>query len=70
MTMDELFDVITKIIAHPHSAITKHDKLRAARVFLALDDYLIDALPEYCEDTHTFDFGEYASIIIDELEEK
>jgi hypothetical protein len=40
--MDELFEIITKIIAEPHNVITEHDKRRAIQVFLGFDDYLID----------------------------
>jgi hypothetical protein len=40
ISMDELFDVITKIVAHPHTAITSHDKQRTAKIFLALQDYV------------------------------
>lgn len=50
MNLDELFDVVTKMIAHPHTAIVEHDKRRAAQVFLAFDDYLIDHLEGYCGD--------------------
>lgn len=38
--VDELFDVVTKIVAHPHTAIVSHDKYRAAKIFLALQDYV------------------------------
>lgn len=69
MTEDKLFEIITKIIASPHSTILEHDKVRAVKVFLALDDYLIDYLPGYCEDNHTVNFGVYANKILDELEE-
>ena len=40
MKVDELFDVITNIVAHPHTAIVKHDRERAAKIFLALQDYV------------------------------
>jgi hypothetical protein len=40
ITIDELFDVVTKIVAHPHTAIVSHDKHRAAKIFLALQDYI------------------------------
>lgn len=40
ISMDELFDVVTKIVAHPHTAIVSHDKQRAAKIFLALQDYV------------------------------
>ena len=70
MTIDKLFEIITKIIASPHTAITEHDKLRAIQVFLGFDDYLIDALDGYCEGGCEIDFGAYAAKIIDELEGK
>jgi hypothetical protein len=66
----ELFEIITKIIAEPHNVITEHDKRRAIQVFLGFDDYLIDALPGYCEEGCEIDFGAYAAKIIDELEGK
>ena len=68
--MDELFEIVTKIIASPHNVITEHDKRRAIQVFLGFDDYLIDALPGYCEEGCEIDFGAYAANIIDELEGK
>jgi hypothetical protein len=68
--MDELFDIITKIIASPHTTITEHDKRRAVQVFLGFDDYLIDHLPGYCEEKFEFDFGAYAAEKLDELEGK
>ena len=66
--LDELFDVVTKMIAEPHSQICEHDKRRAIQVFLGFDDYLIDALPGYCEEGCEIDFGAYAATIIEELE--
>jgi hypothetical protein len=39
-TREELFDCITQIIAHPHTAITSHDKTRAMAIFLTFADYL------------------------------
>jgi hypothetical protein len=70
VTKDELFDVVTKMIASPHTAITEHDKRRAIQVFLGFDDYLIDALPGYCEEGCEIDFGAYASQQLDILEGK
>jgi hypothetical protein len=70
MNIDELFDIVTKIIASPHTAITEHDKRRAIQVFLAFDDYLFDALYGYCEDGCEIGFGAYATEILDELEGK
>ena len=68
LSIDELFEIITKVIASPHNVITEHDKRRAIQVFLGFDDYLIDALPGYCEEGCGIDFGAYAAKIIDELE--
>jgi len=72
LTVDkkELFEIVTKVIASPHTAITEHDKRRAIQVFLGFDDYLIDALPGYCEEGCEIDFGGYAAGILDELEGK
>lgn len=70
MTEQELFDIITKIIADPHTTITEHDKRRAIRVFLAFDDYLLDYLPGYLADDCEIDFGAIAGEQIDILEGK
>jgi len=69
-SIDELFEVVTKKIASPHTTITEHDKRKAICVFLYFDDYLIDALPGYCEEGCEIDFGGYASEILDEIEGK
>jgi hypothetical protein len=42
MTKAELFEIVTKMIAEPHSQITEHDKRRAVQVFLAFDEYMVD----------------------------
>jgi len=68
--LDGLFEIVTKIIASPHTDITEKDKRRAIQVFLGFDDYLIDALPGYCEEGCEIDFGGYAAEQISELEEK
>ena len=39
-TPEELFDCITRIIAHPHKVITEHDRARAMAIFLTFADYL------------------------------
>ena len=70
LSMDELFEIITKIIASPHTDITEKDKLRAIQIFLGFDDYLIDALPGYCEEGCEIDFGGYAAEQISKLEEE
>ena len=68
--LDELFEIVTKVIAEPNTTITEQHKRKAIRVFLGFDDYLIDALPGYCEEGCEIDFGGYAAEQISELEEK
>ena len=68
--MEDLFELITKVIAAPHTTITKYDKQRAIQVFLAFDDYLIDEVPSYTQsECDNIDFGAFAAGKIDELEE-
>jgi hypothetical protein len=38
-TREELFECITKIVAHPHNTITEHDKSRALAIMVVFDDY-------------------------------
>ena len=38
-TREELFECITKIVAHPHKIITEHDQSRALAIMLVFDDY-------------------------------
>jgi hypothetical protein len=72
MTLEELFEMVTKTIAEPHTIITEHDKRRAIRVFLYLDEFMMDNVPEYCGDTSLGDiaFGYYAAGVLDEIEGK
>ena len=67
--LDELFEIVTKVIAEPNTTITEQHKRKAIRVFLGFDDYLIDALPGYCEGCD-IDFGGYAAEQLDILEGK
>jgi hypothetical protein len=39
-TREELFECITKIVAHPHKTITEHDQSRALAILVVIDDYL------------------------------
>ena len=68
--LDELFDHITHIIASSNTDITEKDKRKAIHIFLCFADYLIDALPGYCEEGCEIDFGAYAAGVLDELEGK
>ena len=44
-TREELFECITKIVAHPHTAITKHDQSRALAILVVFDYYFTN----FCE---------------------
>lgn len=70
--MNELFELVTKIIGNRPGTgvINDYDKIRAVRVFLAFDEFLIDNLPGYCEEKFDFDFQKHADKILDELEGK
>jgi hypothetical protein len=70
LSMDELFEMVTKAIVYPHTTIIEHDKRKAIQVFLQFDEYLMENVPEYCGDTSLgdIDFGAYAAGILDELE--
>ena len=72
MTLEELFEIVTKMIAEPHSQICEHDKRRAIQVFLAFDEFMMENVPEYCGDTELgeIDFGYYAAGVLDILEGK
>jgi hypothetical protein len=72
MTKEELFEIVTKVIASPHTTITEHDKRRAIQVFLAFDEYMIDVdvAAGRCDVGDEYDFGSYAEKILDELEGK
>jgi len=74
MPVSHLFEVITNIVAHPHTSITSHDKQRAAKIFLALQDYVGNHTQCY-EDSGCFvdtdsalDFDTYVESIFNEDE--
>jgi len=71
--MKEFFKMVTKTIAEPNTTITEQDKRKAIRVFLYLDEFMMENVPEYCDDTSELgeiDFGAYAAGVLDELEGK
>jgi hypothetical protein len=73
LSIDELFDMVTKTIAEPNTTITEQDKRKAIRVFLYLDEFMMENVPEYCDDTSELceiDFGGYAAGVLDEIEGK
>jgi hypothetical protein len=68
MTLNELFEMVAEVIAEPH----KRNKLKAIRVFLYFDEYLMDNVPQYCGGTKLgeIDFGSYAAGVLNELDGK
>jgi hypothetical protein len=60
-TREELFECITKIVAHPHNTITEHDQSRAIAIMLVFEDYLANF-------THRDGDGEYYIPECDELD--
>jgi hypothetical protein len=74
MEIGELFDVITNIVAHPHTAIVKHDGERAAKIFLALQDYMSnhvqghEGFGHFVMSEPALDFDTYLEGIFDEDE--
>jgi len=71
ISIDEFFEMVTKTIAEPNTTITEQDKRKAIRVFLYLDEFMMENVPEYCGDTEfgEIDFGYYAAGVLDEIEE-
>jgi len=71
ISIKEFFEMVTKTIAEPNTTITEQDKRKAIRVFLYLDEFMMENVPEYCEDTALgeIDFGYYAAGVLDILEE-
>ena len=71
ISIKEFFEMVTKTIAEPNTTITEQDKRKAIRVFLYLDEFMMENVPEYCGDTEfgEIDFGYYASGVLDELED-
>jgi hypothetical protein len=82
-TRKELFQVITKIVAHPHKTITEHDQSRALAIMVVFDDYFTnytqsDNNGRYCVyECDAMDFtdlvrfklgiGDYDAVNVDEV---
>jgi hypothetical protein len=71
ISIKQFFEMVTKTIAGPAATITDQDKRKAIRIFLYLDEFMMENVPEYCEDTALgeIDFGYFASGVLDEIEE-
>jgi hypothetical protein len=82
-TREELFECITKIVAHPHKTITEHDQSRALAIMVLIDDYYTNYVESdnnggHCvyeqESTDFTDFvrfklgiGDYDAVAVDEM---
>jgi hypothetical protein len=71
ISIKEFFEMVTKTIAEPNTTITDQHKRKAIRIFLYLDEFMMENVPEYCDDTALgeIDFGYYAAGVLDEIEE-
>ena len=71
ISIKQFFEMVTRTIAEPNTTITEKDKRKAILVFLYLDEFMMDNVPEYCGDTEfgKIDFGYFASGVLDEIEE-
>ena len=69
MTYDELYEHITHYVAHPHTAIVKHDKQRACLILGAFMEFMLDCLDEGV-DPRTLDMSGFISEKLDEIEGK
>ena len=70
MTMDELFNAITQIIARPDTEITEEHKRKAIQILCGVEDYLLEHLPAYSSEWCEVDIGDYLGRKLDELEGK
>jgi hypothetical protein len=68
MTMDELFNSITQIIARPDTEITEEHKRKAIQILCGVEDYLIDTLPAYCSEWCEVDIGGYLDRKLDAMD--
>jgi hypothetical protein len=72
--LEELFEVITHIVSHPHKVQTSHDKQRAAKIFLALQDYVSnhvegqEGFGHFVMSEPALDFDTYVESIFNEKE--
>jgi len=69
VTYDELYEHITNYVAHPHTAIVKHDKQRACLILGAFMEFILDCLDEGV-DPRTLDMTSFVNEKLNELEKK
>ena len=69
MTLEELFQYVTKVIERTETEITEEHKKKAVLIFTYFDEFILDNLDE-CDEDYKIDFTAYATKILDELEGK
>ena len=69
MTYDELYEHIVNYVAHPHTAIVKHDKQRACLILGAFMEFIMDC-NDAGIDVNKIDITDYVNEKLDELEDK
>jgi hypothetical protein len=69
MTYDELYEHITRYVAHPHTAIVEHDKRRACLILGAFMEFILDCQEEGV-DANTIDITDFIHEKLDILEGK
>jgi len=67
MTYDELYEHITHYVAHPHTAIVKHDKQRACLILGAFMEFILDC-NDAGIDVNKIDMTGFVNEKLDELE--
>ena len=70
MTMDELFNSITQIIARPDTEITEEHKRKAIQILCGVEDYLLVEMNAYSSEWCEVDIGDYLGRKLDEMEGK
>ena len=70
MTMDELFNYITQIIARPDTEITEEHKRKAIQILCGVEDYLLIEMDAYSSEYCEIDIGDYLGRKLDEIEGK
>jgi len=70
MTMDELFNSITQIIARPDTEITEEHKRKALQILCGVEDYLLVEMNAYSSEWCEVDIGDYLGRKLDEIEGK
>ena len=80
MNLDELFDVVTKMIAEPHSQILDHDKRRAIQIFNVMrfqlgfsveqSNQIVEAVEEWMpkeHDTNSYEWNKCVRMLRERL---